>query len=65
MYSARTEGISAEEHLLKLKSLIREQRPHCMVIDPLTAIAKAGGLGAARTVANRLIYMVKDAGASP
>ena len=33
-----------------------------MVIDPLSAIAKAGGLGAARAVANRLIYMVKDAG---
>ena len=33
-----------------------------MVIDPLTAIAKAGALGAARTVANRLIYMVKDEG---
>jgi circadian clock protein KaiC len=62
MYSARTEGISAEEHLIKLRSLIREHRPRCMVIDPLTAIAKAGSLGAARTVANRLIYMVKDAG---
>jgi circadian clock protein KaiC len=33
-----------------------------MVIDPLTALAKAGTLGAARNVANRLIYMVKDAG---
>jgi len=31
-----------------------------MVIDPLTAIGKAGALGAARTVANRLIYAVKD-----
>ncbi|HEX6259652.1 MAG TPA: ATPase domain-containing protein, partial [Woeseiaceae bacterium] len=62
MYSARTEGISAEEHLIRLRSLIREHRPRCMVIDPLTAIAKAGSLGAARTVANRLIYMVKDAG---
>ncbi len=60
MYSARTEAISAEDHLLKLKSLIREYRPRCMVIDPLSAIAKAGGLGAARAVANRLIYMVKD-----
>jgi circadian clock protein KaiC len=64
MYSARTEGISAEEHLLKLRALIREHQPRCMVIDPLTAIAKAGTLGAARTVANRLIYMVKDAGIS-
>ncbi len=62
MYSARTEGISAEEHLIKLRSLIREHRPQCMVIDPLTAIAKAGTLGAARTVANRLIYMVKEEG---
>ncbi len=60
MYSARTEGISAEEHLLKISALMRECRPHCMVIDPLTAIAKSGALGAARTVANRLIYMVKD-----
>ena len=62
MYSARTEGLSAEEHLLKLRSLIREHQPRCMVIDPLTAIAKAGSLGAARTVANRLIYTTKDAG---
>jgi circadian clock protein KaiC len=62
MYSARTEGISAEEHLLRLRSLIREHQPRCMVIDPLTAIAKAGTLGGARTVANRLIYMIKDAG---
>ncbi len=62
LYSARTEGISAEAHLLKLRSLIREYRPSCVVIDPLTAIAKAGTLGAARTVANRLIYMIKDEG---
>jgi circadian clock protein KaiC len=61
MYSARTEGISAEEHLIRLRSLIREHQPRCMVIDPLTAIAKAGSLGAARTVANRLIYLAKDA----
>lgn len=62
MYSARTEGVGAEEQLLRIRSLIREFRPRCMVIDPLTAIAKAGALGAARTVANRLIYMVKDEG---
>jgi circadian clock protein KaiC len=62
LYSARTEGISAEAHLLKLRSLIREYQPSCVVIDPLTAIAKAGTLGAARAVANRLIYMIKDEG---
>ena len=62
MYSARTEGVGAEEHLIKLKSLIREHQPRCMVIDPLTAIAKASTVGVARTVANRLIYSAKDDG---
>src|ERR1051326_7567877 len=42
MYSARTESTGAEDHLAKLKSLIRDYRPRCMVIDPLSAIAKAG-----------------------
>ena len=64
MYSARTESISAEEQLSRLNSLMREHRPQCMVIDPLTAIAKAGALDTARTVASRLIYLVKDAGIS-
>ena len=62
MYSARTESTSAEDHLAKLKSLIRDFRPRCMVIDPISAIAKAGSLAAARAVASRLIYMVKDHG---
>jgi circadian clock protein KaiC len=62
MYSARTESTGAEDHLAKLKSLIRDYRPRCMVIDPLSAIAKAGALEAARAVASRLIYMVKDEG---
>jgi circadian clock protein KaiC len=62
MYSGRTEGVNPEEHLIRLRSLIREHQPRCMVIDPLTAIAKAGNLGVARTVASRLIHMAKDAG---
>jgi len=62
MYSGRTESVGAEDHLLKLKSLLREHRPRCMVIDPLSAIAKAGGIAVARAVANRLIYAVKDEG---
>jgi circadian clock protein KaiC len=62
MYSGRTESIGAEDHLVKIKSLLREHRPRCMVVDPLSALAKAGGLATARAVANRLIYMVKDDG---
>jgi circadian clock protein KaiC len=60
MYAARTESMGADDHLVKLKALIREHRPRCMVIDPLSAIAKAGALSTARAVANRLIYMVKE-----
>jgi circadian clock protein KaiC len=60
MYSGRTESVAAEDHLVTLKTLIREHHPRCMVIDPLSAIAKAGGLAAARSVANRFIYTVKD-----
>ena len=60
MYSGRTEARSAEEHLIKLRALIREHQPRCMVIDPLSAIVKAGGIDTARAVANRLIHMMKD-----
>jgi len=60
MYSGRTEARSAEEHLIKLRTLIRDHQPRCMVIDPLSAMAKAGGIGAARAVANRLIHLMKD-----
>jgi len=60
MYSSRTETIGAEDHLVRLKALIREHRPRCMVIDPISAIAKAGGIAAARAVANRFIYLAKD-----
>ena len=59
MYSGRTESIGAEDHLVKLKTLIREHQPRCMVIDPISAIAKSGGLAAARAVANRFIYLAK------
>ncbi len=62
MYSSRTESVGAEDHLVRLKALIREHRPQCMVIDPLSAIAKSGGLAAARAVANRFIYMAKETG---
>jgi len=60
MYSGRTESVAAEDQLVTLKALIREHQPRCVVIDPLSALAKAGGLTAARSVANRFIYAAKD-----
>jgi len=58
----RTEARSAEEHLLHLKSLIETRRPRCMVIDPITALVKAGGLAAALTVVQRLVRLTKAQG---
>ncbi|HME37869.1 MAG TPA: circadian clock protein KaiC [Steroidobacteraceae bacterium] len=61
MYSGRTESVAAEDQLVALKALMRDHQPRCVVIDPLSALAKAGGLTAARSVANRFIYAAKDA----
>ena len=62
MSSARTEATSAEELLTRLRSEIREYQPRCIVIDPLTAIAKASNPATARSVASRFIYLIKDEG---
>jgi circadian clock protein KaiC len=60
MYSGRTDTISPEEHLMRIAALLRQHKPRCMVIDPLSAIAKTGALRSARAVGNRLIYKVRD-----
>jgi circadian clock protein KaiC len=60
MYSGRTDVINPEEHLTRIAALIHEHQPRCMVIDPLSAIAKTGALSSARAIGNRLIYQVRD-----
>jgi circadian clock protein KaiC len=60
MYSGRTEAMNPEEHLITIASLLREHRPRCMVIDPLSALARSGALSSARAVGNRLIHQVRD-----
>ncbi len=62
MFPERTEETSAEELLTRLKYEIREFRPDCIVIDPLTAIAKASTPATARSVASRFVYLIKDEG---
>ena len=56
----RTEARSAEEHLLRLKKLIEAVHPRCMVIDPITALIKAGGLPTAIAVVQRLVRLTKS-----
>jgi circadian clock protein KaiC len=60
MYSGRTDVLNPEEHLLRIAALVQEHNPRCVVIDPLSAIAKTGALSSARAIGNRLIYMVRD-----
>lgn len=60
--SARTESRSAEEHLLAIKTLIRAGRPSCLVIDPISAMIRAGGELSAVSVAHRLLQWTKSAG---
>jgi circadian clock protein KaiC len=60
MYSGRTDVNNPEEHLVRIAALLLEHRPRCMVIDPLSAIARTGALSSARAVCNRLIYKMRD-----
>jgi circadian clock protein KaiC len=62
MESVRTEAASSEEHFMRIKRLITEQHPRCVVVDPLSALARVGGGLAARAVAERLIYLCRNKG---
>jgi circadian clock protein KaiC len=62
MISARTITGSAETYLLRIKTLAKEHKAHCLVIDPVSALSKAGNELTARSVAERLIDWVKADG---
>jgi circadian clock protein KaiC len=62
MMAARTEARSADEHLLRIRRTMDDHEARCLVIDPLSAITKAGGAVPALSVARRLIYQTKQEG---
>lgn len=62
MMGARTEARSADEHLLRIRRAMEDHDAACVVIDPLSAITKAGGAVPALSVARRLIYQTKQKG---
>lgn len=57
-----SEARSAEEHMIKIKGLIEESKPSIMIIDPLSAIVKAGGVMTALGVAKRIMLFTKSKG---
>ncbi|HXG70954.1 MAG TPA: ATPase domain-containing protein [Gemmatimonadaceae bacterium] len=62
MYSIRTEVMSAEAHFIEVKALICELQPTCMVLDPVSALAKTGGQVAAVHASLRLLDYAKAEG---
>lgn len=62
MISARTITGSAESLLVRIKSLAREHKARCLVIDPVSTLSKAGNELTAHGVAERLIDWTKADG---
>ena len=62
MISARTITGSAENLLVRIKALAREQQARCLVIDPVSALSKPGNELTAHGVAERLIAWTKADG---
>ncbi|WP_051608936.1 circadian clock protein KaiC [Fodinicurvata fenggangensis] len=62
MLSLRALTSSAETHLLRIRELAVEHAATCLVIDPLSALAKSGNISRAPSVAERMIDWAKAAG---
>jgi len=60
--SARTISGSAETLLVRIKALAREHKARCLVIDPVSTLARAGNELTAHGVAERLIDWAKADG---
>jgi circadian clock protein KaiC len=61
MIAARSITGSAETLLVHMKSLAKEHRARCMIIDPVSTLSRAGNELTARAVAERLIDWAKTA----
>lgn len=62
MISARTITGSAETYLVRIKTLAKEHRARCLVIDPVSTLSKSGNELTAHNVAERLIDWSKAEG---
>jgi circadian clock protein KaiC len=62
MVSARTITGSAETYLVRIKTLAKEHRARCLVVDPVSTLSKSGNELTAHSVAERLIDWSKAEG---
>lgn len=58
----RATSTSAEEHCIEIQRLLQELRPRYLIIDPISALYKAGGADLAADVAERLLDLAKASG---
>jgi circadian clock protein KaiC len=62
MHTLRTEAGSASEHFLKIRALLHEHQPDILVIDPISALIKVGGINNAVQITQWLLRLTKSAG---
>ncbi|MFZ1545511.1 MAG: circadian clock protein KaiC [Candidatus Nitrotoga sp.] len=62
MISARTITGSAETFLARIKTLAKEHKARCLIIDPISTWSKSGNTLTSRSVAERLIDWSKAGG---
>ncbi len=58
--AVRTEAAASEDHLARIKALIREHRPTCLAVDPFSALVNVGGEVPARHALERLIHLCRN-----
>jgi circadian clock protein KaiC len=62
LVSARAVAGSAEIHFMQIRNLAKEHQARCVVIDPVSALAKAASESSAYSVAERLLDWTKKSG---
>jgi len=58
-YSRSASGCLVSEHLLELQHLIESFKPHCLVLDPVSALLKAPGAEGPRPAVEWLIELTR------
>ncbi|HEY8101135.1 MAG TPA: circadian clock protein KaiC [Burkholderiaceae bacterium] len=62
IYAASATMQRAEEHMVRIKALIRRHKPRCLIIDPLSAPLRLVGLVTGLSVADQLLHHAKSLG---
>ncbi len=62
IFSFRSDAYSADEHLARIRSLLDEYQPRNFVLDPISAMLKAGGEIQALAFARHLLNLTRSRG---